>query len=106
MADRVLGLKGQVPKPIPPSMKASVSSSSSLATGLSSTKKEAAVDGANVPSASTTSNAADGTRWKLADFEIGRPLGSGKFGNVYLAREKESKYVVALKVLKKEQLSK
>ena len=27
--------------------------------------------------------------WTLSDFEIGRPLGKGKFGNVYLAREKE-----------------
>ena len=35
---------------------------------------------------------------KLADFEIGRPLGKGKFGNVYLARHKTSKKVVALKV--------
>eukprot|EP00958_Prasinococcus_capsulatus_P025101 scaffold4116_cov338-Prasinococcus_capsulatus_cf.AAC.6 len=37
--------------------------------------------------------------WKLSDFDIGKPLGRGKFGNVYLAREKESKFVVALKVL-------
>ncbi|KAK4877260.1 hypothetical protein RN001_009766 [Aquatica leii] len=37
--------------------------------------------------------------WSLADFDIGRPLGKGKFGNVFLAREKKSKYVVALKVL-------
>ena len=37
-------------------------------------------------------------RWKLEDFDIGRPLGKGKFGNVYLAREKKSKYIVALKV--------
>lgn len=37
--------------------------------------------------------------WTLADFDIGRPLGKGKFGNVYLAREKKSKYIVALKVL-------
>ncbi|CAK4066384.1 unnamed protein product [Aphanomyces euteiches] len=44
--------------------------------------------------------------WKLTDFEIGRPLGRGKFGNVYLAREKKSKYVVALKVLQKSQLRK
>ncbi|KAH7286022.1 hypothetical protein KP509_33G055700 [Ceratopteris richardii] len=42
--------------------------------------------------------------WKLADFDIGRPLGRGKFGNVYLAREKKSKYIVALKVLFKKQL--
>jgi len=44
--------------------------------------------------------------WTLADFDIGRPLGKGKFGNVYLAREKASKYIVALKVLFKSQLSK
>lgn len=37
---------------------------------------------------------------------MGRPLGKGKFGNVYLAREAKSKYVVALKVLFKSQLSK
>ena len=35
---------------------------------------------------------------QLADFEIGKPLGRGKFGNVYLAREKETKFIVALKV--------
>jgi serine/threonine protein kinase len=43
-------------------------------------------------------------QWKLDDFEIGRPLGRGKFGSVYLAREKKSKYIVALKVLDKKQL--
>ncbi len=42
----------------------------------------------------------------MSDFEIGRPLGKGKFGNVYLAREKKSKYIVALKVLFKSQLIK
>ncbi|XP_071523717.1 aurora kinase-like [Panulirus ornatus] len=45
-------------------------------------------------------------RWSLDNFEIGRPLGKGKFGNVYLAREKCSKYIVALKVLFKSQLQK
>lgn len=45
-------------------------------------------------------------RWSLDNFEIGRPLGKGKFGNVYLAREFKSKYVVALKVLFKSQLQK
>ncbi|XP_056631254.1 aurora kinase C-like [Diorhabda sublineata] len=38
-------------------------------------------------------------KWTLADFDIGKPLGKGKFGNVYLAREKKSKFLVALKVL-------
>ena len=42
----------------------------------------------------------------MNDFEIGRPLGKGKFGNVYLAREKRSKFIVALKVLFKSQLQK
>ena len=45
-------------------------------------------------------------RWSLDNFEIGRPLGKGKFGNVYLAREKNSKFIVALKILFKSQLQK
>ncbi|XP_053106151.1 aurora kinase A isoform X2 [Hemicordylus capensis] len=45
-------------------------------------------------------------QWSLDDFEIGPPLGKGKFGNVYLAREKESKFILALKVLFKTQLEK
>ncbi|XP_072014211.1 aurora kinase-like [Amphiura filiformis] len=49
---------------------------------------------------------AKGKRWTLADFDIGRPLGKGKFGNVYLAREKSTKFIVALKVLFKSQLQK
>lgn len=60
------------------------------------------------------------SRWSLDDFDIGKPLGrgnftwissgvgmevilssfSGKFGKVYLAREKKTKYIVALKVWK------
>lgn len=42
----------------------------------------------------------------IQDFEIGRSLGKGRFGNVYLAREKQSKCVVALKILYKNQLIK
>lgn len=45
-------------------------------------------------------------RWTLPDFDIGRALGKGKFGNVYLAREKQSKFIVALKVLFKSQIQK
>ena len=59
------------------------------------------------PNAATQISAAsDGTKrkWKLSDFEIGKPLGRGKFGIVYLAREKRSKVLVALKVLFKNQL--
>ncbi|XP_059183654.1 aurora kinase A isoform X2 [Centropristis striata] len=45
-------------------------------------------------------------RWSLENFDIGRPLGKGKFGNVYLARERQSKFILALKVLFKSQLEK
>ena len=41
------------------------------------------------------------TEWSIDDFEIGKPLGRGKFGHVYLAREKKSKFIVALKILYK-----
>nr|CAD7449019.1 unnamed protein product [Timema bartmani] len=44
--------------------------------------------------------------WTLDDFEIGFPLGRGKFGRVYFAREKTTKYVVALKTLFKSEIVK
>jgi aurora kinase, other len=40
----------------------------------------------------------------LGMFEIGRPMGKGKFGRVYLARERTSGFVCALKVLFKNEL--
>ena len=43
-------------------------------------------------------DAKGGASWQLSDFDIGKPLGKGKFGNVYLAREKKSQFIVALKV--------
>ena len=43
-------------------------------------------------------------RWHLGMFEIGKPLGKGKFGRVYLARERSSGFVCALKVLYKSEL--
>lgn len=51
-------------------------------------------------------SSASSKRWSLENFEIGRPLGKGKFGNVYLARERQSKFILALKVLFKKQLEK
>lgn len=54
------------------------------------------------PAVADRASAAAGSRqpqqWQLSDFDIGRPLGRGKFGNVYLAREKKSNFIVALKV--------
>ncbi|XP_054710777.1 aurora kinase B-like [Uloborus diversus] len=45
-------------------------------------------------------------KFTIDDFDIGRPLGTGKFGHVYLAREKKSHYIVAIKVLSKAQILK
>lgn len=45
-------------------------------------------------------------QWSENDFDIGAPLGRGKFGRVYLAREKSTHYIVALKTLYKIELVK
>ena len=37
--------------------------------------------------------------WNIDDFILGKPLGRGKFGNVYFARQKATNVPVALKVL-------
>lgn len=42
--------------------------------------------------------------WHLGMFEIGKPLGKGKFGRVYLARERSTGFVCALKVQHKIEL--
>ncbi|KAH9898704.1 serine/threonine-protein kinase [Xylariomycetidae sp. FL2044] len=41
----------------------------------------------------------------LGMFEIGKPLGKGKFGRVYLARHRASGFVCALKVLSKQEIA-
>lgn len=43
-------------------------------------------------------------QFHLGMFEIGRPLGKGKFGRVYLARERLTGFICALKVLHKNEL--
>ena len=86
--------------------------SSSVANPSSKTEISKSNSNSNSNSTSTSTSAAKaerarmGRQWSLDDFEIGKPLGRGKFGSVYLAREKRSKYIVALKVLSKRQLQK
>ncbi|XP_064994414.1 serine/threonine-protein kinase Aurora-2-like isoform X1 [Musa acuminata AAA Group] len=69
---------------------------------------EKVIDGdlefSRVPCKSPPKVSAAERRWKVDDFDIGKPLGRGKFGHVYLAREKRSNQIVALKVLFKSQL--
>jgi aurora kinase len=43
--------------------------------------------------------------FNLRMFEIGKSLGKGTFGQVYLARERQHKFVCALKVLNKDKLT-
>ncbi|CAN0408615.1 unnamed protein product [Ascophyllum nodosum] len=45
-----------------------------------------------------------GKRWDLSCFTMGKPIGKGRFGNVYLAREKASMKVLALKIMLKKDL--
>jgi aurora kinase len=44
-------------------------------------------------------------KFHLGMFEIGKPLGKGKFGRVYLAKERSSGFICALKVLHKSELA-
>lgn len=44
--------------------------------------------------------------WSKDDFELGCPLGRGKFGRVYVAREKKTHFMIALKVLFKSEIIK
>jgi aurora kinase len=43
-------------------------------------------------------------QFHLGMFEIGKPLGKGKFGRVYLAKERKHGFLCALKVLHKKEL--
>jgi len=73
--------------------------SAKAATGAAETKENARENKEQKPTAGQR-------QWSLNDFDIGKPLGNGKFGKVYLAREKKSHFIVALKVLFKNQLTK
>lgn len=44
------------------------------------------------------------TDWCVDDFDVGQHIGSGKFGRAYIAMEKKSKHVVALKILQKDEI--
>lgn len=71
------------------------------------TKAPVSLSAQSKPSQESGSSRANDNKkkWSLVNFDIGRPLGRGKFGNVYLAREKETKFVIALKVLFKKQIA-
>ncbi|KAG8958491.1 spindle assembly checkpoint kinase [Tulasnella sp. 419] len=59
----------------------------------------------NLDSISGTSNLRPTREWHLSSFDIGRPLGKGKFGRVYMVRTKcPPKFILALKCLYKAEI--
>ncbi|RLN93023.1 hypothetical protein BBJ28_00019784 [Nothophytophthora sp. Chile5] len=57
------------------------------------------------PLQSLSERLAGNPKWEMDDFIVTKNLGQGKFGNVYLAKEKYSNVTVALKVLFKSPLT-
>jgi len=76
-----------------------------------SSQQSSAVTSKSVATASDSSDivnmgqaSAQPRMWCLDDFEVGRKVGQGKFGFVYLSRDKQTKFIVAIKVLFKRQI--
>jgi aurora kinase len=83
-----------------------VASTAVISSSASASASGSAPSSASHMAAAWAHRLSAGDRWKLSEFDIGRPLGKGKFGHVYLARDKQQKHVCALKVLFKAQLKK
>lgn len=45
-------------------------------------------------------------KFKASDFEFGKKLGQGRYGNVYMAREKKTNFIVAIKKMNKDSVMK
>ncbi|PWN22876.1 kinase-like protein [Microstroma glucosiphilum] len=65
-----------------------------------------ASDSLNLDSALAGTSHQPTRQWHLRDFELGRALGKGKFGRVYMARLKppNASYIIALKCMYKKEL--
>ena len=57
-----------------------------------------------IASAPSSVEAKPSTKWTLSDFHVGRRLGKGKFGHVYLVKERQTGAIMALKTLFKDQV--
>lgn len=68
-------------------------------------KEKNALSTANIPSSSSL-NSIKTSEVTLEDFEILKNLGSGASGEIYLVRKKSSQKMYALKVIKKQEVSK
>lgn len=100
-------VKHAVPKPnVQAQIKTKVDKSAPTTTKPSTEPKSQEKPQSKPEKKESTSSGKGKARWSLDNFDIARPLGKGKFGNVYLARERSSKWILALKVLFKKQLEK
>eukprot|EP01084_Bolivina_argentea_P026535 49358_1 len=97
------GNVGRASRPTSPSPHPSVPDSPAMSRSPHASKSPAPFI---MPDAKNGEDKKTATKWKLTDFDIGKSLGRGKFGNVYLVREKQSRFICALKVLFKSQLQK
>lgn len=76
----------------------------SSSTLTSSTSKSSPVRRSSDPLTQTGTTTSP-LNWQLSDFDVGTKLGEGKFGRVYLAREKGGrKTIVAIKSIKKDEI--
>ena len=62
--------------------------------GVPGTSTDSGISGAKSETGENKENANSKQSWKLDDFQMGKALGKGRFGNVYLAKEKKSGYIV------------
>ena len=91
--------------PTAPSFKKQTNSATSSSTTSYTTNYSSPTSANNYGSFSSSPTNAPKTeqkRMKKDDFEIGKKLGNGMFGEVFLVRHKTLKFVCAMKILKKE----
>ncbi|CAN6674223.1 spindle assembly checkpoint kinase [Trichomonascus vanleenenianus] len=88
--------------PPPSSPRRTIRDSSAAAARKSSTTNTSTTQGHETRN--ILAGVATPRQYSLADFEIGRKLGKGKFGKVYCVRDKATGYVCALKVMEKKEL--
>lgn len=100
LPSQAVARKPQAPSNPPSPTKKDKTSSASSSTSLSRPSDEADKD-----RQSQALTLLDEPRtFHLGMFEIGKPLGKGKFGRVYLVKERTSGFICALKVLYKSEL--
>lgn len=90
--------------PAPPSTRGAPPSQTALS-NVAANVPAKSLASARTSSAPTSAPLQHHPNLHLGLFEIGKPLGKGKFGRVYLARHRASGYICALKVLNKAEIT-